>query len=151
MNLRHALWSLAEGANLPSVDRLGDRQRIHVIEGLPAKSKEFAGAERIGHVQHQQDAIPLCRRVQYRSQLFPGQNLFVLRLKILGNLQCPGRILDQKLLLDCFIEDGLGINQGRVALRHCPRIADWLPSGNHGDVANYKIVPHDPQTSSSHH
>ena len=42
-------------------------------------------------------------------------------------------------------------NQGRVALRHCHRIADWVPSGNHGDVANYKIVPHDPQTSSSHH
>jgi hypothetical protein len=40
-------------------------------------------------------------------------------------------------------------NQGRVALPHCPRIADWFPSGNHGDVANYKIVPHDPQTSSS--
>ena len=42
-------------------------------------------------------------------------------------------------------------NQGRVALRHCPRIADCLSSGNHRDVANYKIIPHDSQTSSSHH
>ncbi len=58
MNLRHAPWGLAEGANLPSVDRFGDRQRVQVVEGLPAKSKEFAGPERVGHVQHQQDAIP---------------------------------------------------------------------------------------------
>jgi hypothetical protein len=35
--------------------------------------------------------------------------LLILRPEILGNLQLPGRILDQKLLLDCFVEDGLEI------------------------------------------
>ena len=43
-----ASFGLAEGANLPSVDRFGDRQRVQVVEGLPAKSKEFAGANIFG-------------------------------------------------------------------------------------------------------
>jgi hypothetical protein len=43
---------LAEGTNLPPVDRFGDRQRVLVVEGLPMKCKEFTWAKRVGHVQH---------------------------------------------------------------------------------------------------
>ena len=32
---------------------------------------------------------------------------FVLRPEIFGDLQLPGGVLDQELLLDCFVEDGL--------------------------------------------
>src|SRR5258707_859981 len=115
MNLRHAPWGLAEGTNLPSVDRFGDRQRIHVVEGLPTKSEEFAGPERIGHVQHQQNAIPPSGCFEDRSQLLRRQDLFVLRPEIFRNLQRPGRVLDEELLLDCFVEHGLEI---RACLLH---------------------------------
>ena len=43
------------------------------------------------------------------APLLPGHYLLVLRPEILRNLQRSGRILDHKLLLYCFIEDGLEI------------------------------------------
>jgi len=39
--------------------------------------------------------------------LFPAQNLLVLRSKIFRDLQLAGRVFDQELLLDGFVEDGL--------------------------------------------
>jgi hypothetical protein len=46
---------------------------------------------------------------QNAAHLLPSQNLFILWPKVLRNLQRPGWILDEKLLLDCFIEDGLEV------------------------------------------
>jgi type III restriction enzyme len=82
-----------------------ERQRIHVVEGLPAQSEELAGTEGVRHIQHKNEAIPSGGLRQNGSHLFPCQNLLTLRLKILGNLKRPGRSFDQELLLDCFVED----------------------------------------------
>jgi hypothetical protein len=64
--LRQRLFGFAEVAQLALVGRLadGERARVHV-EAPPPQRKQLAGAESLGHVQRQQDAISERYRRQY--------------------------------------------------------------------------------------
>jgi len=57
---------LAEVAQLAPVGSLRDGERTCVhVEAAPPQRKQFAGTRPLGHVQHQQDAIPERYRRQY--------------------------------------------------------------------------------------
>ena len=100
MNLAEALWCLAEGSDLPSINSFGDRQRVRVVEGAPTQSEQLARAKGFGHVQHEQETVPPGSFRQNRRELLPGQNLLVLGPKVLGGPQLARRVFDQEFLLD---------------------------------------------------
>jgi hypothetical protein len=103
--LPQALFGLAEGTDLSPVDGFSQRQCVAIVEGTPAKGEQLARAKGFSHVEDEQKAISSRGVSQNQPKLFPLQDLVVLRPEILGNLQLAGRVLEQKLLLDGFVED----------------------------------------------
>jgi hypothetical protein len=112
MYLPKALFGLAEGTDLSPVDGFSQGQCVAIVEGTPAKGEQLAWAKGFSHVEDEQKAISSRGVSQNQPKLFPLQDLVVLRPEILGNLQLAGRVLEQKLLLDGFVEDRSQVGTG---------------------------------------
>lgn len=78
-------------------------------KATPTKCGQFTRPKGIGHVKPQEEPVSTAGFRQYRSQLIPGQNLFVLWPEIFRDLQLSSWIFDQELLLDHFVKDGLEV------------------------------------------
>src|SRR5260370_41369601 len=109
MDFGEAPGGLAGGPKLASVDGLRQLQGGAVVAGAPAQSEQVARTERFGHVQHEEKTVSSLGIGQDQPELLPTQNLLVLRSKIFRDLQFTGRVFDQELVLDSFVEDGLQI------------------------------------------